>query len=158
MKAIVHWQKNMTFAGTTESGFPVTMDADKSVGGDSSAVRPMEMLLFGLAACTAMDVISILRKKRQEVTQYEVRVDAPRSQEHPQVFTSATIVYSITGRNISEDAVLRSIELTAVKYCPAQFMFAQVIPIDLHYEIFEEEGEGEKRLIYQGIWQELPQE
>jgi putative redox protein len=158
MKANVHWQKNMTFTGTTESGFPVIMDADKSVGGDSSAIRPMEMLLFGLAACTAMDVISILRKKRQDVTQYEVRVDAPRSREYPQVFTSATILYSITGRNIGEDAVLRSIELTSTKYCPAQFMFAQVMPIELQYEIFEEDGVGGRHLMYQGTWQELPRE
>jgi putative redox protein len=156
MKATVHWQKNMTFTGNSESGFPVVMDADQSVGGDSSAIRPMEMMLFGLAGCTAMDVLSILRKKRQDVTQFEVRVDAPRSREYPQVFTSAVILYCITGRNINEGAVLRSIELTSTKYCPAQFMFAELMPIELHYEIYEEGAE--KRLVYQGTWQELLQE
>ena len=157
MKANVTWQNNMTFTGTSASGFPVVMDADQSVGGDSSAIRPMEMLLFGLAGCTAMDVISILRKKRQDVTRFEVRVDAPRSQEYPHVFTSASITYSVVGRNVKEEAILRAIELTSTKYCPAHFMFAQIIPIDLHYEVFEEEGEN-NRLIYQGTWQELPQE
>jgi len=158
MKATVHWQKNMTFTGTTPSGFPVVMDADHSVGGESSAARPMEMLLYGLAGCTAMDVISILRKKRQDVTGFEVHVDAPRSPEFPKVFTRADITYSVTGRGVREEAVLRSIELTATKYCPAHFMFAEIIPIELHYEIFEDAGEDEKRLIHQGIWQEMPAE
>jgi len=158
MKATVTLQKNMTFTGASASGFPVIMDADKSVGGDSSAIRPMEMLLFGLAGCTAMDVISILRKKRQDVTGFEVRVDAPRSTEYPHVFTSASITYSVVGRSVKEEAILRAIELTSTKYCPAHFMFAQIIPIDLHYEIFEEAGEDDNRLIYQGTWQELPLE
>ena len=158
MKATVTLQKKMTFTGTSASGFPVVMDADQSVGGDSSAIRPMEMLLFGLAGCTAMDVISILRKKRQDVTGFEVRVDAPRSTEHPHVFTSAAITYSVVGRNVKEEAILRAIELTSTKYCPAHFMFAQIIPIDLHYEIFEEADNDDKRLIHQGTWQELPLE
>ena len=103
----------------------------------------------------AMDVISILRKKRQQVTQFEVRMDAPRSKEYPKVFTSASITYMVTGYGVSKEAVLRSIELAATKYCPAQFMFAQVFPIDLHYEIYEDEESGNKRLIYQGAWQDL---
>ena len=109
MKATVNWQQNMTFIGKSASGFPVQMDADTSHGGTDSGVRPMEMLALGLAGCTAMDVISILRKKRQHVTQFEVRVDAPRSKEYPQVFTSALITYIVTGNRMSEDAVLRSI-------------------------------------------------
>ncbi len=155
MKAIVNWQQNMTFIGTANSGFPIKMDADESVGGNGDGVRPMEMLALGLAGCMAMDVISILRKKRQQVTQFEVRMDAPRSREYPQVFTSASIIYMVTGYGVSEEAVLRSIELAATKYCPAQFMFAQVFPIDLRYEVYEDEGNDTKRLIHQGIWQDL---
>jgi putative redox protein len=158
MKATVNWQQNMTFIGTPDSGFPVKMDADVSVGGNNDGVRPMEMLALGLAGCMAMDVISILRKKRQPVTQFEVKVNAPRSKEYPQVFTNALITYIVTGTDVSEDAVLRSIELAATKYCPAQIMFNQVFPIELQYEIYEAEEAGGKRLVVQGAWQEEPQE
>lgn len=155
MKVAVQWQEHMTFIGTPDSGFPVQMDADSAFGGTNSGVRPMEMIALGLAACTGMDVISILQKKRQQVTQFEVRVNAPRSAEHPKVFTRALITYVVVGKNVDEAALLRSIELAATKYCPAQFMLAQVFPMELHYEIYEDEGNGTKRLNYQGIWQEL---
>ena len=155
MKATVNWQNNMTFIGKSASGFPVQMDAESSYGGTDSGVRPMEMIALGLASCTAMDVISILRKKRQDVTQFEVRVDAPRSPEYPKVITSAVITYIVVGKNIDEAAVLRSIELTATKYCPAQTMLEQAFPMDLQYEIYEDEGDGGKRLTYHGVWQDL---
>jgi len=155
MKATVNWQNNMTFIGKSASGFPVQMDADASFDGTDSGVRPMEMIALGLAGCTAMDVLSILQKKRQQVTQFEVKVDAPRSADYPKVFTSAVITYIVIGNNIDESAVLRSIELTATKYCPAQIMLEQAFPMDLHYEIYEDEGDGNKRLTYQGIWQDL---
>ena len=158
MKVTINWQQNMTFIGTANSGFPIKMDADESVGGNGDGARPMELLGLGLAGCAAMDVISILRKKRQHITQFEVKMDAPRSKEYPQVFTSALITYVITGQGVSEEAVLRSIELAATKYCPAEFMFAQVFPIDLHYEIYEDEGNDGKRLIHQGAWQDLPRD
>ena len=118
----------------------------------------MEMIALGLAGCTAMDVISILRKKRQDVTQFEVRVDAPRSTDYPKVFTRAVITYVVTGRSVDEDAVLRSIELAATKYCSAQIMLESAVPMDLLYEIFEDEGDGSKRLTCQGSWQDLPLE
>jgi len=102
-----------------------------------------------------MDVLSILQKKRQQVTQFEVRVNAPRSADHPKVFTSAIITYIVTGKNVDEMAVLRSIELSITKYCPVQFMLAQVFPMELRYEIYEDEGDGNRRLTSQGIWQEL---
>ena len=155
MKVAVQWKENMTFVGMPDSGFAVQMDADASFGGTENGVRPMEMIALGLAACTGMDVISILQKKRQQLTQFEVRVNAPRSADHPQVFTSALITYIVTGRGVDESAVLRSIELAATKYCPAQFMLAEVFPMELHYEIFEEGEDGIRRLTYQGIWQEI---
>ncbi len=155
MKATVNWQNNMTFIGKSASGFPVQMDAESSYGGTDSGVRPMEMIVLGLAGCTAMDMISILRKKRQDVTQFEVKMDALRSPEYPKVITSAVITYIVVGKNIDEAAVLRSIELTATKYCPAQIMLEQAFPMDLQYEIYEDEGDGGKRLTYQGVWQDL---
>jgi putative redox protein len=155
MKATVQWKENMTFIGTPDSGFPVRMDADSSFGGTNQGVRPMEMIALGLAGCTGMDVISILRKKRQRVTQFEVRVNAPRSADHPKVFTSALITYVVTGTNVEEAAVLRSIELSMTKYCPVQVMLAYAFPMELHYEIYEEEPDGGRRLISQGIWEEF---
>lgn len=158
MKAVVHWKQNLTFIGSADSGYPVQIDVEETLGGNNSGVRLMELLALGLAGCTAMDVISILRKKRQDVTQFDVRVDARRSKEYPKVFTSMVITYIVTGHNVDEVAVLRSIELASVKYCPAQFMFAQVVPIDLQYEIYEDGDESGRRLIHQGSWQEaLPE-
>ena len=148
----------MVFDGKSASGFPFQMDADSSYGGTKSGVRPMEMIALGLAGCTAMDVISILQKKRQQVTQFEVSVDAPRSPDYPQVFTKAVITYIVTGRNVDETAVLRSIELAATKYCPAQIMLLQAFPMDLQYEIYEDEVDGNKRLTHQGVWQNIPLE
>jgi len=158
MQVTVNWQDNMAFIGKSVSGFDVLMDSDTAVGGDNSGIRPMEMIALGLAGCTAMDVISILRKKREEVTHFEVKVNAPRSHEHPKVFTSAVITYVVTGKDVTESAVLRAIELSSSKYCPAQTMLGQAFPINLHYEIYEDEGNGNKQLICQGIWQEMPME
>ena len=155
MKVSVNLHRNMIFTSTSPSGFPVQMDADSSFGGTDAGIRPMEMIAFGLAGCTAMDVLSILRKKRQNLTQFEVRMDAPRSPEYPKVFTRAQITYVVTGKNVDENAVLRSIELTATKYCPAQIMLQQAFPIDLRYEIYEDDGDGSRRLTHQGIWQEV---
>ena len=158
MKATFQWKEDMTFIGVPDSGFPVQMDADAYFGGTNQGVRPMEMVTLGLAGCTGMDVLSILRKKRQQITEFEVKVNAPRSPEYPKVFTSARITYIVTGKNVEETAVLRSIELSITKYCPVQFMLAQVFPMEMHYEIYEDEGAGSRRLTFQGIWEEIPTE
>jgi putative redox protein len=158
MKVAARWKENMTFVGTPDSGFAIQMDSDPSLGGTNNGVRPMEMIALALAGCTGMDVISILQKKRQQVTEFEVRVNAPRSAEYPKVFTNAVITYIVTGKNVEETALLRSIELSATKYCPVEIMLSQVFPMEIHYEIYEEEGEGARRLTYQGVWQELSRE
>jgi len=155
MKATVHWQNGMKFVGTGPSGFPIQMDAESALGGNDSGVRPMELMALGLIGCQAMDVISILQKKRQQITKFEVRFDGPRSPEYPKVFTGAVITFVVTGIQVSEDAVLRSIELAATKYCPASAMLEQAFPMDLHYEIYESEENGQKRLTYQGVWQNM---
>jgi putative redox protein len=154
MKATVQWKENMTFVGMPDSGFPVQMDADSSSGGTNQGVRPMEMIALGLAGCTGMDVISILQKKRQQITGFEVKVNAPRSPEYPKVFTSAQLTFLVAGKNVDELAVLRAIELSVTKYCPVHFMLAQAFPMELHYEIYEDEPDGTRRLVSQGIWQE----
>ncbi len=158
MKATVRWKENMIFTGMPDSGFPVQLDSDSYFGGTNNGIRPMEMVALGLAGCTAMDVLSILQKKRQKVTGFEVRVDAPRSGDDPKVFTSAVISYIVTGRNVDEAAVLRGIELSFTKYCPVQKMLEGAVPMELHYEIYEDEGDGNQRLMTQGNWQEVSQE
>ena len=151
MQAKVVWQENMAFTGTAESGFNIQLDAKKEVGGEGKGFVPMELMAISLAGCTAMDVMSILRKKRQDVTNFEVHVDAPRAGEHPKVFTSAAIEYLVTGHNVDEKAVVRAIQLSAENYCPAQAMLGKIMPIDLHYRIFEEK-DGEQRLMTEGVY------
>ncbi len=152
MNANVEWKGRMTFVGTSDTGFTVPLGADPKVGGDNDGFRPMELMAISLAGCTAMDVISILRKKRQDVTAFEVEVHADRAEEHPRVFTRAEILYRVTGRGVDEAAVVRSIELSAVRYCPAQGMLAKVMPIALHYEIYEDEGDGKRHLVTRGTY------
>jgi putative redox protein len=149
MDAKVTWQEGLTFTGAADSGFEVRLGADPEVGGADDGFRPLELMAVSLAGCTAMDVISILRKKQQQVSAFEVRVHADRAQEHPKVFTHLTIVYDVRGRGVDEASVRRAIELTAAKYCPAQAMLNKVVPTDLKYEIHEVEGEGEARLVVQ---------
>jgi putative redox protein len=126
MDAKVTWQGRMTFTGSADSNFPVQLGTDPAVGGDNDGLRPMELIAIGLAGCTAMDVISILQKKRQDVTGFEVRVHATRADEHPKVFTHITIEYLIEGRNLDPVAVERAMELSETKYCPAQAMLGKV--------------------------------
>ena len=151
MQAKVIWQENMAFTGTADSGFNIQLDAKQEVGGEGRGFIPMELMALSLAGCTAMDVISILRKKRQDVTDFEVLVDAPRAEEHPRVFTRAAIDYIVTGHDVDEKAVLRAIELTSESYCPAQAMLGKVMPIDLRYQIFEEEN-GVRELVTEGVY------
>lgn len=150
MRASVDWKGNLSFKGTADTGFEVPLGADPAVGGDDDGFRPMELMALSLAGCTAMDVISILQKKRQDVTNYSVEVDAQRAKDHPKVFTEAEITYHITGHDIHEEAVVRSIELSATRYCPAQGMLADIIPIRLKYHIYEDQGGGKKTHILSG--------
>ena len=137
MEAKVVWNGRMTFTGSADSGFPVQLGTDPGVGGDNDGLRPMELIAIGLAGCTAMDVISILGKKRQEVISFITLVHAERAEEHPKVFTHVILEYLIEGRNIDPAAVERAIELSATKYCPAQAMLEKVFIIEHKYSIKE---------------------
>jgi len=138
MKAQVTWNGGMQFEGSADSGHKLILDSSPDVGGNDSGFRPMELLAISLAGCTAMDVISILRKKRQGVTAFEVKVDAQRANDHPHVFTEMKVTYVLRGRGIDPAAVARAIQLSEEKYCPAQAMIRQAAPITLAYEIIEE--------------------
>jgi putative redox protein len=153
--AKVKWQGRLSFTGSSDSGFQLPLGSDPSVGGDNDGFRPMELLAVGLAACTAMDVISILNKKKQAVTDFEVQVHAGRAPEHPKVITDALIEYFITGKNLDEGSLLRAIELSATRYCPAQAMFSKLMPIEMKYYIYEDRGEGRRDLVKSGVFTPL---
>jgi putative redox protein len=135
MEAKATWSSKLTFTGTAGSGFTIPLGAEAAVGGDEDGFRPMELMALCLAACTAMDVISILIKKRQQVSSFEVHVGAKRADSHPRVFTEMHVEYRITGEGIQEAAVERAIELSETKYCPAQAMLQPVVPISHSYVI-----------------------
>jgi len=139
MEVKMNWKGKMAFEGMGQSGFVQRVDADASVGGENSGSSPMEFLAMGLAGCTAMDVISILQKKKQPVVEFQVKVQAERANEHPKVFTQAVIEYQVTGRGVDESALLRAIGLSAEKYCPAQAMLSKAFPIRMTYNILDEE-------------------
>ena len=137
MDATLNWKGRMAFEGAGPSGFQHRIDAESSVGGDNSGSRPMELIALGLAGCTAMDVISILTKKKQEVSDFQINFHGDRAEEHPKVFTQSVIEYKVYGVNIDEAAVVRAIGLSAEKYCPAQAMLEKAFSIKLVYKIYD---------------------
>lgn len=139
MDASVSWNGGMSFTGTADTGFKIELDAHPSVGGNDNGFRPMELIAMGLVGCTAMDVISIMQKKRQNVTRFEVKTHLEQADEHPKVFTKAVIAYIFHGHSIDPAAAERAIELSETRYCPAQAMLNQVMDIELTYTIVEEE-------------------
>lgn len=140
MKAAVTWDHGLTFEGTADTGFTVNMGGSATAGGDNDGFRPMELILTGLIGCTAMDVISILKKKRQDVTNFRVTADAEQAEGHPHVFTIVRIHYIVEGHNIDSKAVERALELSETRYCPAQAMLSETVPMELTYEIVEAEA------------------
>jgi putative redox protein len=130
MEAKVTWKNNLSFTGSGDDQYTVPLDAEREVGGQEEGFEPMQLIAIGLAGCTGMDVISILKKKQQDVTAFEVRVHAERATEFPKVFTHITLEYIVEGHNVDPKAVERSIELSATKYCPAQAMLSKACTIE----------------------------
>ena len=138
MDAKVTWKnKGLTFTATADTGGQIDLSSKMDEGIDG--FRPMELLAMGLGGCTAMDVISILQKKRQDVVDFQVNVHTEKAEEYPQVWTTTQIEYIVTGRNIDPSAVERAMELSRTKYCPAQNMLNKAIEIELSYKIVEVE-------------------
>ncbi len=129
MKALAEWKGKLAFEAKSGSGFSVPLDTSRESGGDENGIRPMEMLLLGLAGCTGMDVISILQKKKQNVTGFEVRVNGERANDHPKVFTDIEVEYVVRGTNIDPQAVERAVELSETKYCSANAMLRKTANI-----------------------------
>jgi putative redox protein len=137
-KAIVHFAGPDLFIGITPSGHAQVLDTDHE---RASAATPMELLLIALGSCTAVDVISILHKKRQQVTAYRVEVRGTRRAEHPRSFSRMEVRHILRGRNISEKAVAQAIELSETKYCSVVATLRPTAEIVSSYEIIEETGD-----------------
>jgi putative redox protein len=135
MYANVNWQGGMEFVGTARSGFHIDLSTSPTLGGSGEGFRPKELLGVSLAGCTAMDVMSILKKKRQKVTAFEVRIHPTDAESPPHVWTHVRIEYLISGEDIDAAAVERAIELSTTKYCPVQHMLKKSVEIETSYSI-----------------------
>lgn len=140
MKSTAKWVEGMAFDVTTSSQHTLRLDAAVELGGENSGPQPLEMLLVGLGSCTGMDVISLLKKMRQDVTGYEVSVSGERATEHPKIFTSIVVEHVVSGRNLSEDAVRKAIHLSEDKYCPVGAMLSKAASVEHSYRVVEESG------------------
>ena len=136
LEASVTLREGMAFSAISGSGHEIILDT-RDDGGQNQGPSPMELLLMGTAGCTAMDVISILRKKRQDVTAYQVVIHGTRAAAYPQVFTDITIEHIVTGHQISETALTQAIDLSVNKYCGAQAMMSKTANITVTHRILE---------------------
>lgn len=135
MKARIKWVEDVMFIGESGSGHTVVIDGPPDHGGRNLGIRPMELMLQGLGGCTAFDVMLILKKARQPVTDCVVEIEAKRAESEPKVFTHIHIHFIVTGEGLSEKQVKRAIELSAEKYCSASIMLAKTAEITHDYVI-----------------------
>ena len=133
-KATVQYAGDEFFIGTTPSGHALTIDTK---GDRKSAPSPLEMLLVSVAACTAVDVVSIMQKKRQQITDYKTEITGTRREEHPRAFTKLHIHHIVYGRDISEQALAQAIELSDTKYCSVAATVRPTVEITTSFEIIE---------------------
>lgn len=130
----------MAFVGEAESGHAVVMDGPPESGGRNLGVRPMEMVLLGMGGCTAFDVVLILKKARQQISDCQVELSAERATEIPKVFTKIHAHYVIKGKNLDPRRVAKAVDLTAEKYCSVSIMLSSSVEISHDFEIIEEES------------------
>lgn len=138
MKARVKWVEQVSFLGETESGHAVLMDGSPAAGGRNLGPRPMEMLLLGAGGCTSFDVIAILKKSRQAVSDCYVEMDAERAETDPKVFTRIHLHFVVKGRDIRPEAVEKAIRLSAEKYCSASIMLGATAEITHDFEVIQD--------------------
>ena len=137
MKARVQLVEGMTFVAESGSGHAVVVDAAADVGGSNLGARPMELVLMGTGACSAIDVVHILRKARQPITGCVVELESERAAEDPKVFTRIHLHYVVTGKGLAAAQVERAIKLSKEKYCSATIMLAKMAEISFDFEIRE---------------------
>jgi len=137
MQARVKWTEGVSFVGEAGSGHAVVIDGAPEHGGRNVGMRPMEMVLTGATACTAFDVVAILRKARQSITDCVVTAAAERASEEPRVFTRIHFVYTVTGRGLDRRQVERAVKLSKEKYCSATLMLAKTADITFEVAIVD---------------------
>lgn len=129
MKARVSWDKDLTFTGTTDSGYKTVMD------GNGNAISPMESVLVAVGACSSIDVVDILKKGRNKVISCDCELDAERAEEPPRVFTKIHAHYTVKGQDISEKALARAVQLSAEKYCSVMLMLTGNVEVTTSYTL-----------------------
>ena len=139
MKARVKWVEDVCFMGETESGHAVIMDASPDIGGRNLGMRPMEMLLIGMGGCSSIDVVTILKKSRQPITDCVAEITAERAGEIPKVFTKIHVHFVVTGKGLNPVQVERAVNLSAEKYCSASIMLGKAAQMSHDFEIVESE-------------------
>ena len=137
MKARIKWVENAMFLAESGSGHAVVMDGPPESGGQNLGIRPMEMMLIGMGGCTAFDVMMILQKGRQDVTDCVAEIEAERVDTIPKVFSKIHVHFVVTGRGLKENTVQRAIDLSAEKYCSASIMLSHSVEITHDFEIVE---------------------
>ena len=138
MKARVKWVEQASFLGETESNHAVLMDGPPTAGGRNLGPRPMEMLLIGAGGCTSFDVVSILKKSRQAISDCYVELEAERAETDPKVFTRIHMHFVVTGKDIKPEVVEKAIKLSAEKYCSASIMLGATAAITHDFEVIQE--------------------
>jgi len=138
MKARIKWIENVCLMGESESGHTLIIDGAPDIGGRNLGIRPMELVLIGLGGCTAMDVLSILKKQRQHFTDFAIDIQGQRADDHPKVYTAIHLHFIITGRNLNETHIKHAIDLSAEKYCSVSAMLGKTATMTYDYEIIQE--------------------
>ena len=137
MKARIKWIQDATFLGESGSGHAVVMDGPPDYGGRNLGVRPMEMLLLGMGGCASFDVVLILKRSRQAISDCVAEIEAERAEQDPKVFTAIHMHFIVTGKKLNEKRVARAVQLSAEKYCSASIMLGKTATITHDYEIRE---------------------
>ena len=137
MNLSVNWVDGMLMVGKSHSGHSITMDGPIEIGGENLGVRPMEMLLLGVAGCTMIDVVTTLQKMRQDLSHCETRISAERANEHPKVFTDIHIQFIVKGKDLDSKKVDKAITLSAEKYCSASIMLGKTAKITHDFKVLE---------------------
>ncbi|HIG65521.1 MAG TPA: OsmC family protein [Methyloprofundus sp.] len=135
MDVRIKWVDGMMFLGESESGHAIVIDGPPEIGGNNMGVRPMEMLLLGMGGCTSIDVMQILQKGRQNITDCVAEISAERVDTIPKVFSKIHVHFVITGKDLKEAVVARAVKLSAEKYCSASIMLEKAVEISHDFEI-----------------------
>ena len=137
MNISVNWVEGLLMVGKSDSGHTITMDGPPEAGGENLGVRPMEMLLLGVAGCTMIDVITTLKKMRQDLSHCKTKINADRAIDHPKVFTDIHIQFIVKGKDLDAKKVDKAITLSAEKYCSASIMLGETATITHDFEVID---------------------